>query len=50
MSFFRSAAVRRVFYVLVFALALIRLAGHLHSEPRRGDGASPSGTFLPDSP
>lgn len=33
MSFFRSAAVRRVIYAIVLALALARLATRLHSEP-----------------
>jgi hypothetical protein len=33
MSFFRSAALRRVIYALALALALTRLASKSHSEP-----------------
>jgi hypothetical protein len=33
MSFFRSTALRRVIYAVVIALALVRLATRVHSEP-----------------
>ncbi len=33
MSFFRSAALRRIIYALVLGLALTRLATRSHSEP-----------------
>jgi hypothetical protein len=32
MSFFRSAALRRIVYALVIGLALVRLASRAHSE------------------
>ncbi len=35
MSFFRSAALRRVIYAVAIALALVRFAPRVHSEPLR---------------
>jgi hypothetical protein len=37
MSFFRSAALRRIVYALVLALALMRLATHAHSDELSGE-------------
>jgi hypothetical protein len=43
MSFFRSAALRRVIYAVVLALALVRVATRLHSEPLPAQLPPPSG-------
>jgi hypothetical protein len=45
MSFFRSAALRRVLYALVIVIALVRLATRLHSEPFFHDGPGPAGSI-----
>ncbi len=37
MALFRSAALRRIIYVIAFGLALTRFLSHAHSEPRFAD-------------
>ncbi len=46
MSFFRSAALRRVIYAIVIALALVRLATRLHSEPLSDKAPAERGTVV----
>ena len=43
MSFFRSAALRRMVYALVIVIALVRLSTRLHSEPFFDDGPPMAG-------
>lgn len=41
MSFFRSAAVRRIIYAIAIGLALVRFANRAHSEPLSDDAFRP---------
>ncbi len=45
MSFFRSAALRRIVYAIVIAVALVRLSTRLHSEPLI-EGGVPTTTIV----
>ena len=46
MSWFRSATARRILYVLMFALAFMRLARHAHSEPAYEGGPPENAAIL----
>jgi hypothetical protein len=47
MAFFRSALLRRIVYVIAFAIAVSRLAHHAHSEVLTAD--APAGISSPSN-